>query len=158
MNQIGGMRGFVVLWLGQLVSLLGTAMSRFALTIWAYETTGSVTALALVGFFSFGPTVLLSPIAGALVDRWDRKKIMIATDLVAGLMSTTILLLLYTDNLALWHLYVAGAITGAFESFQFPAFSAAITMMVPKEQYARASGMQSLADAATQIAAPLLAG
>ncbi|MCB0014329.1 MAG: MFS transporter [Anaerolineales bacterium] len=158
MNQIGGMRGFVVLWLGQLVSLLGTAMSRFALTIWAYETTGSVTALALVGFFSFGPTVLLSPIAGALVDRWDRKKIMIATDLVAGLMSTTILLLLYTDNLELWHLYVAGAITGAFESFQFPAFSAAITMMVPKEQYARASGMQSLADAATQIAAPLLAG
>ena len=158
MNRIGGMRGFVVLWLGQLVSLLGTAMSRFALTIWAYELTGSVTALALVGFFSFGPTVILSPIAGALVDRWDRKKIMIATDLVAGLMSTAILLLLYTDHLALWHLYLAGAITGAFESFQFPAFSAAITMMVPKEQYARASGMQSLADAATQIAAPLLAG
>ena len=82
MTLIGGMRGFVVLWFGQLISLLGTSMTRFALTIWAYQTTGSATALALVGFFSFGPSVLLSPVAGAIVDRWDRKKIMIATDLV----------------------------------------------------------------------------
>ena len=122
MKQIGGMRGFVVLWFGQLISLLGTSMSRFALTIWAYQTTGSATALALVGFFSFGPSVLLSPVAGAIVDRWDRKKIMIATDLVAGTMTIMILLLFYSDQLEIWHLYLAGAITGAFESFQFPAF------------------------------------
>ena len=158
MRLIGGMRGFLVLWFGQLISLLGTSMTRFALTIWAYQTTGSATALALVGFFSFGPTVLLSPVAGAIVDRWDRKKIMIATDLVAGAMSIGILLLLYADQLQMWHLYLAGAITGAFESFQFPAFSAATTMMVSKDQYARVSGMRSMAEGGAQIAAPLLAG
>ena len=69
---LSGMRGFTLIWLGQLVSLLGTGMTRFALTIWAYQETGSATTLALVAFFSFGPVVLLSPIAGALVDRWNQ--------------------------------------------------------------------------------------
>ena len=76
-----GMSAFVVIWLGQLFSLLGTAMTRFALTIWAFQVTGEATALALVGFFSFAPVVLFSPIAGALVDRWNRKLVMILSDL-----------------------------------------------------------------------------
>ena len=68
-----GMVGFTIVWAGQVVSLLGSGMTWFALTIWAWKITGQATALALVGFFSFGPTILLSPIAGALVDRWNRK-------------------------------------------------------------------------------------
>lgn len=154
----GGMSAFSVVWAGQLVSFLGTGMTRFALTIWAWKVTGSATALALVGFFSFGPIVLLSPVAGALVDRWNRKLVMMLSDLAAGLSTVAILLLFATHHLQIWHLYVAGAFAGAFESFQFPAYSAAVTVMLPKEQYARASGMMSLLDSVSGIAAPILAG
>ncbi|HMN29707.1 MAG TPA: MFS transporter [Caldilineaceae bacterium] len=155
---LSGFRGFTVIWLGQVLSLLGTGMTRFALTIWAYQMTGSATALAMVAFFSFGPTVLLSPIAGALVDRWNRKLVMMLGDLGAGLATVALLLLYVTGNLQVWHLFAAGAFASTFEAFQFPAFSAAVTMMLPKEQYARASGMMSMADSIAGIAAPILAG
>lgn len=153
-----GMPAFTIVWLGQVVSFLGTGMTRFALTIWAWQVTGSATALALVGFFSFGPVVILSPFAGALVDRWNRKLVMMLSDLAAGLSTIAVLTLYATGHLQIWHLYVAGAFAGAFESFQFPAYSAAVTMMLPKEQYARASGMLSLAQSASGILAPILAG
>ena len=136
-----GMRGFTIIWFGQLISLLGTGMTRFALTIWAYQETGSATTLALVAFFSFGPVVLLSPVAGALVDRWNRKVVVMISDLAAGTTTILLLLLYTTGNLQIWHLYVMGALAGAFESFQFPAFSAAMTMMLRKEQYGRANGL-----------------
>ncbi len=157
-RQLSGMRGFLLLWLGQLVSLLGTQMTRFALTIWAWEITGQATALALVGFFSFAPVVLVSPLAGALVDRLPRKLVLMVSDLAAGLSTIAVLLLYTTGNLEIWHLYVTGAFAGAFEAFQFPAFSAAISTMLPKEQYGRANGLLSLAESATSIAAPILAG
>ena len=153
-----GMTAFVLIWIGQFVSLLGTSMTRFALTIWAFQETGQATALALVGFFSFAPTILFSPLAGALVDRWNRKLVMILSDLAAGLSTVAILLLYVTGRLEIWHLYVAGAFAGAFEAFQFPAFSAAMSMMVPKAQYGRANGLVSLADSTTTIVAPVLAG
>jgi hypothetical protein len=152
------MRAFLIFWLGQLVSLLGTNMSRFALTIWAWDLTGQATALALVAVFSFAPAVLISPIAGAMVDRLPRKLMMMLSDGAAGIASFCILLLYLSGNLQLWHLYVAGAFTGIFESFQFPAFSAAISTMVPKEQYGRANGLLSLAESASSIAAPVFAG
>ena len=157
-RQYTGMNAFLVFWLGQLVSLLGTNMSRFALTIWAWEIKGQATALALMGVFSFAPAVLVSPIAGALVDRLPRKLVIMMSDLAAGLASVTILLLYSAGNLEIWHLYVAGAFAGVFESFQFPAFSAAISTMVPKEQYGRANGLLGLAESASTIAAPVLAG
>lgn len=157
MQNMKGFRAFSVIWFGQSVSLIGTAMTRFALTIWAYQTTGSATALALVAFFSFGPMVLFSPIAGALVDRWNRKTIMIMADLAAGLATMSLLFLYATGQLQIWHLYVAGAFASTFEAFQFPAFSAAITMMIDKKHYARANGMQSLSDSGSTIVAPVIA-
>lgn len=157
-RRAGGMRGFLIFWFGQFVSLMGTSMSRFALTIWAWETTGQATTLALVGFFSFVPVVLFSPLAGAMVDRLPRKIVLMLSDLAAGLSSMVILLLYLTGNLEVWHLYAAGAFAGIFESFQFPALSAAISTMLPKEQYGRANGLLSLAESASTIAAPILAG
>lgn len=157
-SLLSGMRGFTVIWFGQLISLLGTGMTRFALTIWAYQETGSATTLALVAFFSFGPVVLLSPVAGALVDRWNRKVVVMLSDLAAGAATIVLLLLYSTGNLEIWHLYVMGAIAGAFESFQFPAFSAAMTMMLTKAHYGRANGMMSVAESAAGIVTPLLAG
>lgn len=155
---LSGFRGFTLIWFGQVISLLGTNMTRFALTIWAYQETGSATALAMVAFFSFGPAVIFSPIAGALVDRWDRKWVVILSDLGAGMATVALLLLFSTGNLEIWHLYAAGAFASAFEAFQFPAFAAALSTMLPKAQYARANGMLALAESAAQIAAPILGG
>jgi DHA3 family macrolide efflux protein-like MFS transporter len=117
-----GMTAFLIVWTGQVVSLLGTTMTQFALTIWAWQVTGSAEALAVVATFSFAPTVLLSPVAGALVDRWDRKFAMMISDLAAGLASITVLVLYATGHLQIWHLYITGAFTGAFQTFQWPAY------------------------------------
>ncbi|MCW4038196.1 MAG: MFS transporter [Candidatus Bathyarchaeota archaeon] len=152
-----GFRGFTVVWFGQVISLLGTGMTRFAITIWAWQITGQATALALVSFFSFVPAIIVSPLAGALVDRWNRKLTMMLSDLGAVLSTTIVLLLFSTGNLQIWHLYITGAFTGFFHAFQFPAYSAAITTMVSQKQYGRASGMRSMAQFGTQIFAPMLA-
>jgi DHA3 family macrolide efflux protein-like MFS transporter len=157
-RQPTGMTGFTVIWFGQLVSLLGSAMTTFAISIWAWQETGQATALALAGFFGFGPTILLSPFAGAIVDRYNRKLVMMLSDLAAGI-STIALLILYTSgNLQIWQIYVANAFAGAFAAFQFPAYSAAVTTMMEKKNYARAAGMLSLADSASGIFAPIIAG
>lgn len=157
-KQLTGVLAFAIVWIGQAISLLGSGMTAFALTIWAWKETGQATALALLGFFYFGLTVLLSPLAGALVDRWNRKLVMMLSDLAVGLTTVVILLLYASSHLKIWHLYIAGAFAGAFQSFQWPAYSAAITMLLPKKQYARASGLFSLAESASAIAAPILAG
>lgn len=156
--KLSGFGGFTLIWLGQVVSLLGTGMTRFALTLWAYELTGSATALAMMAFFSFGPLVILSPVAGALVDRWNRKLVLVLSDLAAGLATVALILLYVSGNLQIWHLYVAGAFASAFESLQFPAFSAAVTMLAPKEQYTRANAMLSVAESFAGIVAPILGG
>jgi DHA3 family macrolide efflux protein-like MFS transporter len=153
-----GMFAFTIVWIGQLVSQFGSGFTWFALSIWAWQETGLATALALVNFFSFAPTVILSPVAGALVDRWNRKLVMMLSDLAAGLSTIVVLVLYATGNLQIWHLYITGAFAGAFQAFQWPAYSAAITTMMRKEQYGRANGMMSVAESASSIAAPVLAG
>ena len=152
-----GMFGFTVVWIGQIVSLLGTSMTAFALTIWAYEKTNSATALALVGFFFVAPMLIASPFAGALVDRSNRKLMMMISDIASGIGSFTVLILFLTGNLQIWHLYIIVAFQGVFQSFQWPAYSAAISTMISKEHYGRANGMLSLADTASNIFAPILA-
>ena len=104
------MRTFTLLWFGQLVSLLGTGITWFALTIWAWQETGQASALALVGFFTFLPVVLVSPFAGVFVDRWSRKAILIGSDLAAGLSTVTLFALYTSGNLALWHIYLIACI------------------------------------------------
>ncbi|MEE9216382.1 MAG: MFS transporter [Anaerolineales bacterium] len=153
-----GMIAFAVISIGQLISMTGSGMVRFAITIFAWQLTGEVTTLAMVGFFAFAPAVLLSPIAGAIVDRANRKLVMMVSDLAAGLMSIVILVLFATDQLQIWHLFLTAAFASAFEAFQFPAYSAAITLMLPKDQYARASGIHSLVHSGSMIASPILAG
>lgn len=153
-----GMRGFVIVWIGQVISMLGTGMTNFAIAIWIFEQTGEATALTWALFFFMGPMILFSPVAGALVDRYNRKTIMILSDLIAGVTTIVLLLLLAVDGLQIWHIYVVNIIAGGANSFQFPAYSAAISLMLPKEQYGRAAGMLSLAQAASGILAPAFAG
>jgi DHA3 family macrolide efflux protein-like MFS transporter len=100
------MTAFTIVWFGQVVSLVGTAMSGFALALWAYRTTGLATALSMVAFFSFAPMIVMSPIAGVLVDRWNRKWTMALSDMASAIGTVTMLLLFVSGHLQLWHLYV----------------------------------------------------
>ena len=157
-KQLTGVRAFGIAWFGQVISLLGTSMTAFGLTIWAYEQTRSATTLALVAFFYLVPMLVISPVAGALVDRFDRKRMMMASDLASGLTTSAILVLYTLGELQIWHLYLAATVAGAFQSIQWPAFSAAITTLIPKEHYGRANGLVALAEVGPGVLAPLLAG
>ncbi len=156
--QHKGMKTFSIIWFGQLVSWIGTAMTRFALLIWTYNQSNSATTVALLGFFTFTPYVLVSPLAGVWIDRLNRRLIMLWADLGAGIITSGLFVLYASGQLEIWHLFVAQALSGVFEAFQIPAFSAATTMLIPKEQYTRASGMRSIADSASTIIGPVLAG
>jgi MFS family permease len=153
-----GVRTFLVIWFGQLISLVGTNMTGFALGVYVYQQTGSVTQFALISLFVTLPTILLSPFAGALVDRWDRRTVLIMSDTGAGLSTLVIFLLLASGRLEVWHIYLATGISSAFSAFQWPAYSASTALLVPKEHFGRASGMTQLSEAAAQIIAPAIAG
>lgn len=152
-----GMAAFTLVWLGQLVSVLGSAMTQFALMIWVWEETGQATAMALMGFFTFLPMVIMMPFAGALVDRLNRKVAMMLSDLAAGLGTVAILLLYNAGILQIWHLYLIAIFIGIFGSFQWPAYSSAITLMVEKKNYARASGLVGLVESVAGIFGPPMA-
>ncbi len=158
-NPLTGMRGFTVIWFGQFVSMLGTGMTNFALSFYLFQKTGQATALTIAIFCFVAPSIILSPLAGALVDRNNRKLVIVVTDLAAGIVTIGWLLILATNgDLELWQIYLGNIITGAFNSLQFPAFSAAVTLMIPKEQFGRAAGMLDFAGAASNILAPAFAG
>ncbi|MCX6063921.1 MAG: MFS transporter [Caldiserica bacterium] len=153
-----GFRAFLLVWSGQVLSMIGSAMTAFALSIWAYQKTGLATSLALVDFFFLGATIVATPLAGVYVDRWNRKLTMMLSDLLAVTATIAALVLYLSGHLQIWHLYVAASVQGIGSAFQWPAYSAAISQMMPKEHYARASGLMSLADFGSIIVAPILAG
>ncbi len=152
------MQKFIQLWLGQTASMIGSAMSAFALTIWIWESTSQATALALLMLFIQLPRILLAPVAGILVDRSNRKFLMAIGDTVSALLTLAILLLYISHNLQLWHLYVAAAVNGIFDQIQQLAYSAAIATMMPEKHYSRASSLSFLASYGASIIAPTLAG
>jgi MFS transporter, DHA3 family, macrolide efflux protein len=156
-KQPSGMRGYLFIQVGQFLSFTGSGMTRFALTLYAWQLTGEATPLALAAFFGFLPVILFSPIAGALTDRWNRKLAMMMSDFGAASSTLLLLVLSLSGDLQIWHIYVAVFIAGAFETFQFPAYSATMSLMIPKEQYARASAMGDLVGSGSAILSPILA-
>jgi DHA3 family macrolide efflux protein-like MFS transporter len=153
-----GMLAFIIVWIGQIVSVLASSMSGFGLTIWMYQQTGSATAMGLMQVFFITPFLLMSPLAGVMVDRYNRKLMMMVSDLCAVMATFAILILYATHHLQFWHLYIANVLYGIGNTFQWPAYSAAISTMLPKEQYGRANGLMSLMEAGPGVVAPLLAG
>jgi MFS family permease len=133
-------------------------MTGFALSIWVFQKTNSATSLGIMTTAFTLPYLLIIPLAGVMVDRYNRKLMMAVSDLAAGLGTLAILFLHLTGNLEVWHFYVVNVIIGLGNAFQWPAYSAAITTMVPKEQYGRANGMMTLVQAGPGVIAPLLAG
>lgn len=152
------MAAFIVIWIGQLVSILASGMAGFGLSLWMYSQTESATAMGLMHVCYITPFLIMSPLAGVMVDRYNRKLMMMVSDLTAILGTGGILLLLALGRLEFWHLYVANILGGIGNTFQWPAYSSAISTMVPKEQLGRVNGLISLMEAGPGVVAPLLAG
>ncbi|HEV7508305.1 MAG TPA: MFS transporter [Thermoanaerobaculia bacterium] len=156
--EIRGMTTFAVIWGGQVISALGSYLTGFALGVWIYQQTGSATLFALISLATTVPAILLSPFAGALVDRWDRRWAMIVSDGGAAAATLALALLIWRGRLEMWHIYVLMTVISSFSALSWPAFTAAITMLVPKRHLGRASGMTQMGDAGAQILSPLIAG
>ncbi len=156
------MRTFFIVWLGQVVSLLGTKLTEFALGFWildqTYQDTGTITQFALTILFMYLPKVIISPIAGVIVDRWNRRYAMIMSDFGTGLITIVILALVWSNNLAVWHIYLALIASSSLNAFQQPAYTAAIAQIVPPKNLSRANGMVQASFAIAKIAAPAIAG
>jgi MFS family permease len=157
-NRPSGMFGFTIVWIGQIISVLASSMTGFGLSLWMYKQTESATAMGLMQVAFITPFLLLSPFAGVMVDRYNRKLMMMVSDLTAVIGTSFVLIMYATGHLQFWHLYIAAILNGLGNTFQWPAYSAAISTMVPKEQYGRANGLMSLIDAGPGIFSPLLAG
>ncbi len=153
-----GVATFGVMLAGQAVSMFGSAMTGFALGVWVYQTTGSVTQFALISMFVMLPATLLSPLAGALVDRWDRRATLIASALVASLGAGLVLAVVSLAQLAVWQVYAANLLGSLAAAFQLPAWSATTTLLVPRRHLARASGLQQAAASVGTVLAPLFGG
>jgi MFS transporter, DHA3 family, macrolide efflux protein len=152
------MRTFSLIWFGQLISLIGSELTGFALGVWVYLQTGSIVQFALIAFFTALPGTLLLPFAGALIDRWNRRLVLIVSDTGAAISTSILAILFLTKQIEVWHIYVAMTVSSICNSFQWPAFSAAITQLVPKKQLGRANGMLQFAQALAQLIAPVLGG
>jgi DHA3 family macrolide efflux protein-like MFS transporter len=153
-----GFRTFLLVWAGQLISGVGSGFTSFALGVWVYQATGSVTGFALILVAATLPTIPLLPFAGALVDRWDRRRTMLVSDTVSALSTLALALLLHAGRLEIWHIYVVAMIQAAGGAFQWTAYSAATTLLVPRALLGRAAGLVEFAYAASGILSPLLAG
>jgi MFS family permease len=149
---------FTVLWLGQLVSLVGSGLTSFALGVWTFQRTGSATQFALIGLSAVLPRVILSPLAGVVVDRWDRRRVMLLSDIGAGLSTLVIVLLISTARLQICHIYALTGINASFGAFQWPAYMATTSLLVSRKNLGRANGMIQFGQAASEILAPALAG
>jgi MFS transporter, DHA3 family, macrolide efflux protein len=152
------MRIFTLIWFGQSISMIGTSLTSFALGIWVYQQTNSITQFSLISLSIALPLILISPFAGAFVDRWSRRWVMIVSDFGSGLSTLAIALLLATNSLEIWHIYLATAASSTCKAFQLPAYKAAITMLVPKQYLSRVNGMVQLGQALGQLIAPILGG
>ena len=153
-----GLRTFFIIWIGQLASLVGSQLTAFALGVWVYDETRSVLLLALTQIAFSAPQVIFSPWAGVLADRWNRRTVMILSDIGAALAVLAAGILYLTDQLQPWMVIPINFWMAAFIALMWPAYTASITLLVPKEQYGRANGFVQLGEALTMIAGPAIAG
>ena len=153
----GELRGFLVLWSTQSLSALGSSMTNFALIVWSYQQQGSALTTALLSVCSYAPYVLMSILAGALSDRWNKKAVMLVSDSFAALCTVTVLLLLQTGGLRIWHLYCLNALNGLMNTVQKPAADVAVSLLTPEKHYQKVGGLRSFSDALVNILTPVLA-
>jgi MFS family permease len=156
-NRIKQLRDFYIIWSTQSLSQLGSAITEFALTLWMYEKTGSALSTAALSICTYAPYIVMSIFAGAITDKFDKKKTMLICDLLAALTTVMVFVLYKTDTLAVWHLYAINAFSGLMNTVQQPASEVAYVLVVPKEHYQKTSGFQSLSRSLISIGNPLIA-
>jgi MFS family permease len=153
----GELSTFLILWITQSLSALGSAMTNFVLVIWSYQQQGSALTTSLLAICSYAPYVLLSIFAGALSDRWNKKITMLVSDSFAALCTVTVLFLLTTDTLQIWHLYLINTLNGLMNTVQQPASDVSISLLVPQKHYQKVSGMRSFSNSLVTILTPVIA-
>ena len=151
------LKAFFILWITQSLSSLGSAMTNFALVVWAYQQNGSALTAALLTVCSYVPYVLTSIFAGTLSDRWNKKLTILASDSFAAICTVVVLVLLKTGRLVVWNLYLLNALNGLMNTVQQPAQDVAITLLVPKKYYQKTSGMRSLTNSLVTMLTPVFA-
>jgi pyochelin synthetase len=152
------MRTFLIIWIGQLVSTLGTSLGSFSLGVWVVEKTGSTTPFAMIAVLAGIVMLVISPLAGALADRWDRRKIMLVSNVGSAVMTVGLASLMLTDRLEIWHVYPFVVAMVALGALQGPALTASISLLVPRRHLARASGISQISRASAGIIGPFAAG
>ncbi|MEO0349116.1 MAG: MFS transporter [Cyanobacteria bacterium P01_A01_bin.15] len=152
------MKTFLTIWVGQLVSTLGSFMTVFALTLWVWDQTESATALTLVLFFAQLPRIVVTLFAGMITDRFNRQRLMLLGDTSAAISTAVVGVLWLTGSLQVWHLCAVMAVHGCFSQLQQLAYSASIALMVPKAQYTRAGSLNAALGFSAAILSPVFAG
>ena len=132
LNDTTNMRGYILIWLGQLISILGSGIVQFAIIWWLTDKTGSSFVLALATFVGLVPMVIIGPFSGVLADRWNRKKIMLTTDFLQAIATIGLITIFWMNIVEVWHVLVLIAIRGSFQAFQMPASISIVPQMVPK--------------------------
>jgi MFS family permease len=149
---------FGLMWFGQLISGIGSGLTTFAMGVWVYQQTGSATRFTFIALLSALPSLAMMPVAGALVDRWDKRWTMILSNCASALCMVVMLLVTLNGRLDIWHIYLCVLALSVSGTLQGLAYYPAITLCVPKRLLGRVSGMTHASQATTQIAAPLLGG
>jgi DHA3 family macrolide efflux protein-like MFS transporter len=155
LNQ-GWKTPFFTIWTGQAFSLLGSSLVGFALIWWLTDTTGSATVLATAAMFEFLPRVFVGPLAGTLVDRWNRRQVMLIADTITALATAVLIYLIWAGTLQIWHIYLLMLVRSTAGSFHMPAMLASTSLMVPEDQLTRVQGLNQLLQGIMNVAAPLL--
>ena len=152
------MRAFITILAGQMVSIIGTGLTNFAIGVWVYRQTGSVTKFSMTMLAITLPSILIAPIAGALVDRWNHRWTMILGDSVAAVCSAALAAMLYFNDLHLWAAVLIIAIAAMVSVLHSLAYTATIPLLIPKEHLVRAVGALQIGPAVAQVLSPALAG
>ncbi|MGV9771669.1 MFS transporter [Streptosporangium sp. NPDC003464] len=152
-----GIRRFVVIWAAQLLSIIGSSLTGFVLGVWVYQKNGSATEFVLIMLCAVLPEVLLSPVAGAAADRWDRRRLLMAADAGAAAVTGVLAVLLASGALEVWHVYAITVAGSVFGTFHMAAYHSMMPLIMPQRHLGRANGLMQVADS-VKIAAPLLAG
>ncbi|SHM11568.1 MFS transporter [Ruminococcus flavefaciens] len=156
-DQIKKLRSYLLLWSTQSLSALGSGMTSYALVLWLYEYSGSALKTALLTVCSYAPYVIMSIFAGALSDKWNKKRTMLLCDLFAAMTTVAAFILIKADALLPWHLYVINALNGLMNTVQQPASEVASTQLIPKEYYQKTSGLRSFSQSLNSLLTPVLA-
>lgn len=156
-HDVREMGSYLLLWFTQWISGLGSAMTSYALVIWSYTQAGSALQTALLMVCSYAPYVACSLLAGALSDRWDKKKTMLICDGLAALSTLVVFLLLKTGNLQIWHLYAVNAFSGLMNTFQQPASEVCTTLLLPRKYDQKVGGLRYLSSSLNSLLTPIIA-